>query len=79
MNKGKRQSEKYTQRTKEVGPERGSEKKTEIPSNHFMSSLIQVQRPQITTTFTIMSLILFQLFNKALPSLFFFLHSSVTV
>lgn len=36
-------------------------------SNHFRSSLIQVQRPQITIIFTIMNLILLQLFNKALP------------
>lgn len=36
-------------------------------SNHFRSSLIQVQRPQITIIFTIMNLILLQLFNKAPP------------
>lgn len=47
------------------------EKEKKILSNHFRSSLIQVQRPQITTMLTIIDLILLQLFNKALAPLFF--------
>lgn len=55
--------------------ERESWKK--LLSNHFRSSLIQVQRPQITTIFTIMNLILLQLFNKAPgPPYFFFIPLS---